>query len=115
MKKLTKHILVYTTIAACCYLILLGIAIITYKYDVSNCQKILSLSYQIAQEDTVNCVKIINTPIYSYYLPHIFGDLIVSFLIIGFIGLIHGFIRATNDDFEEHNIIKGTDGEYYYY
>ncbi|MCH7568449.1 MAG: hypothetical protein IIA87_03425 [Nanoarchaeota archaeon] len=90
MKKTTKTYILFAIILS---LVFNLITVITYDLDVDNCKEILKLEFQIAQHDTVHCVKIINQPIYSYYIPEFLAGSIIAFLIVGVARFIHHMIK----------------------
>lgn len=99
MKKTTKHVLYYAIISFLIGIILFLPSFLTYPYDISNCKEILKIEYQLPQEDLIDCIKIINQPIYSYYLPNFFINQLSVALILGTICFIRFLIKDTDGDF----------------
>ena len=82
MNKKTKHWLFYTTIWLIVSLLFFIISVITYQYDVNNCNAFKEIAYEIPQSNIIWCYKIITSPIYSYYIPEALLDLVISGLVV---------------------------------
>jgi len=57
------------------------ISIVTYEYEMSNCNVILEYNDLATNDASIRCIRIINHPIHSYYFPEIVCGIIISFLI----------------------------------
>ena len=93
MTTIRQFVLRYVFIWIIAALILNIISIIIYPLDVDNCRAIFGITNQIPLGDVTHCTKIINQPIYSYYIPHFLDDWLMSFLLIAFIAFVHGMVK----------------------
>jgi hypothetical protein len=90
------------------------LAFITYPLEVDNCQEILKHNSLATHDDTIRCIKIINKPIYSYYILNIIRGWILSGMIVGSFGLIFGIVYEETEGFDTSNDFFRDEYERYY-
>ncbi len=96
-KKLKKYILKTTLIFIFVSLLFNILAIITYQYDIDNCEQIIKHNQLTTNDATIRCIKIMNQPIYSYYLPTFLANWVLCLFFIGCISALYAFIRNEID------------------
>ena len=112
-KKIKRHVWTYISIALLVAIMFNIVSVVTYPMDLSNCNALSTIEYEIPQHNIIWCKKILNAPIYSYYIPQFVGGWSIAFMVVCVIGTIHAVIKEENGDFDEPYTDPST-GETFY-